>query len=273
MNTLSNSTLAILIEVGGDRSGPSKDDLKTLLLRVDLANYGDEDATKNAILRRALLPARQRAENGDPKAHRSMLTFMVRFLEMKRPDPTHPPGWFRALTEALLADGYQLTWHRNPDADPFAPATFLFQILPTDATPVPLAPELSALEADLAGRGYDVPLSNYRQAVDNFVHHNYEAANGALRTTLEALVMQLAKDHASYVGHGKAGEGKAAIDHLVSSQSLPADAGGDLLQGLWKMTHTNGPHPGQSNADEARFRLHVVTATARHLLNHFPAKP
>jgi hypothetical protein len=43
-----------------------------------------------------------------------------------------------------------------------------------------------------------------------------------------------------------------------------------MLSGLWKMTHTKGSHPGTSNADETRFRVQVITATARLLLHRFP---
>jgi hypothetical protein len=43
-----------------------------------------------------------------------------------------------------------------------------------------------------------------------------------------------------------------------------------LLKGIWAMTHTRGPHPGRSDADEARFRMLTITAIARFLLDHFP---
>lgn len=42
-----------------------------------------------------------------------------------------------------------------------------------------------------------------------------------------------------------------------------------MLRSLWRMCHTNGPHPGLSDADEARFRMQVVTATSRFLLKRF----
>jgi hypothetical protein len=57
---------------------------------------------------------------------------------------------------------------------------------------------------------------------------------------------------------------------MLDSGHLPEDDGGMLLRGLWKLSHTNGPHPGQSDADEVRFRMHAITATARFLLRHFP---
>jgi hypothetical protein len=120
-------------------------------------------------------------------------------------------------------------------------------------------------------RSYRTPLFHYRQAVDCLLHHSYEAANGQLRTALEGLVVQLAEDHAGYVRQGNAGEGGAAISHLVTTTGvLPERDGGRMLRGLWQMTHTNGPHPGQSTADESRARMQLITAIARFLLNHFP---
>jgi hypothetical protein len=107
--------------------------------------------------------------------------------------------------------------------------------------------------------------------VSNFGQHHYEAANGQLRTALEALVVGLAKDKTNFVGHGNAGEGGAAISHIVTTGALPERDGGKMMWGLWDMIQTNGSHPGQSTADEARMRMQLVTAAARFLLNHFPA--
>lgn len=53
---------------------------------------------------------------------------------------------------------------------------------------------------------------------------------------------------------------------------MAAADGGDMLKGLWAMSHTKGSHPGRSDADETRFRLHAITATARLLLHRFPAR-
>jgi hypothetical protein len=47
--------------------------------------------------------------------------------------------------------------------------------LPTDPMPVPLAQELTALEAELGVRGYATALNHYRQAVDGLLHSKYES--------------------------------------------------------------------------------------------------
>jgi hypothetical protein len=88
---------------------------------------------------------------------------------------------------------------------PFFGGTYRFQLLPTDAAPVPLAAKISTLEAELTARGYDDTLNHYRQAHDNLLHRNYEAANGQLRTALEDLVTRLARQHTGYVGQRKPG--------------------------------------------------------------------
>jgi hypothetical protein len=175
------------------------------------------------------------------------------------------------LREALRADGYELTW--EIEEHPWGYEFIRCRLRPTDAAPVPLAPEASALEAELADRGYTDALNHYQQAVDSLLNHNYESANGQLRTALEDLVTRLARQHACYVGQGKAGEGGNAIQHMINQGALPDRDGGKLLQGLWQMAQTRGSHPGQSDADEARFRMAVVTATARFLLNRFPKQP
>jgi len=85
-------------------------------------------------------------------------------------------------------------------------------------------------------------------------------------------VIELAKDHATFDEQGHAGRGGRAIDHLIKKGGLPDRDGGNMLRGLWQMIQTNGPHPGQSTADEARMRIQLVTATARFLLNHFQSE-
>ena len=179
----------------------------------------------------------------------------------------------RDLQEALLADGYQLTWDRQVQPPTYQgfdgpPPTVVttYELLPTDTTAAPLGREISALEADLDARGNATALNHYQQAVNNLLQHNYEATNSQLRSALEDVGLDLAKTHASYSGQ-KGGE---AISRLVDAGLLPEEDGGLMLRGVWKMSHPRGSHPGQSDADEARIRMHLVTAGLRLLLKHIP---
>jgi hypothetical protein len=275
MDVLSEPTLGVLIEGGQHLTGSH---LKTLLLKAGIFYEDTRDSDKQQLIRWRLLRARDEARDGDGTAARGLLTFATELVQRTVPNPGDPPSWFDELQHAFLADGYELTWEGEPPGtigDGWAafttPGTVRYKILPTDAAPVPLAREISALEAELAARGYTSVLNHYQQAVDGFTNHKHESANGDLRAALEDLVTRLAEDHTGYRRQPQAGQGGAAISHMIQSGHLPDDDGGLLLRGLWKLSHTNGPHPGQSDADEARFRMQVITATARFLLRHFPA--
>lgn len=272
--TLSESTVGQLVLAAGERAYASLD---AMLLRAGLGpeQYGYHGGDLEDRVQDRLLRARRRALENDREAHRSLITFVCTFLQQTVPDPYNTPSWFAELRELLLADGYQLTWDNWTESDSRW-ANYhkrpIYRLLPTDSGPVPLAGEISALERDLDVRGYAHTIERYRDAVENFTYHKYPDANGALRTALEALVMGLAKDHANFQGRGRAGEGRPAIDHLIKTEALPKQDGGNMLLGLWEMIQTNGPHPGQSTADEARMRIQFVTATARFLLNHFESE-
>lgn len=275
MSGLSEPTLGVLIEGG---QSLTESDLRTLLLKAGIYYRETRDDNKPHLMRWRLLRARDEALDGDETAARGLLNFATELVQRSVPDPENPPSWFRTLRDAFLADGYELTWDgeqpRIEGSETLrwsTPGTIRYKILPTDAAPVPLGKEISALEAELAARGYTSVLNHYQQAVDGFINYKYESANGDLRTTLEDLVTRLAEDHAGYPRQPRANRGNGAIRHLIQTGHLPENDGGTLLLGLWKLSHTNGPHPGQSDADEARFRLQVITATARFMLKHFAA--
>jgi hypothetical protein len=264
VSTLSDPTLGLLIEIADALF--TRSDLRTLLMRSDLNQYGQNGSNKAEMLRGAFLRAQEAAKQGDQQAHRRLLTFVRLLVEKAVRDPEDPPPRLQLdeLREALLADGFQLHWEYEGE-DPWS-GTYQYKLLPTDAGPVPLAPEIGALQAQLTSRGFMDALNHYRQAVDSFIHHNYEAANSQLRTALEDLVTHLARQYTGYVGQGRPGEGGRAIQHMIDRGRLPEDDGGLLLRGVWKMTHSRGSHPGRSDADEARFRMLIITAISRFLL-------
>lgn len=267
MRTLSFPTLGLLIEIA-DELFDRRTELAPLMMRCDLLQIEPGGEIRRVLLN-SLMAARAAAEAGDQQAHRNLLRFAQLIVEKRA---NHPRGMSQLqiseLREALLADGYQLTWVPLPND-----YTARCKILPTDAAPVPLGPEISALDAELASRNYTTVLEHYRDAVDGLINHKYGSANGDLRTTLEDLVTRLAEDHTGYPRPAKANTGTEAIRHLVQGGHIPERDGGNMLSGLWQMIQTNGPHPGQTDADEARWRMQMVTATARFLLRHFPARP
>lgn len=269
MRVLSDPTLGLVIEVAAGHFDDSE--LKTLLMRADLWKHSEVKRKSQELVRDHLVNARDYAEeySDTENVRQALLTFIRMIIERTVRDPAKTWPWFGELREALLADGYELTWELE-ETDPWSSAEASnFRIRPTDAGPVPLSTEISALEAGLRLRRYDQALNHYLQASDAFDRHHYEAANSQLRTAFEDLVTRLAEDHAGYQRPLQANTGTGAIRHLIQGGHIPERDGGNMLNGLWQMIQTNGPHPGQTDADEARWRMQMVTATARFLLRHF----
>lgn len=271
MTTLSDPTIGLLITgaTGLLNHDYEEPDLISKFRGADLWRYRDDVisfADVSAMTSHILSRAQAHAEEGDGGAHRGLLKFAGLLAQEYIRYPLEPRWWLQELQDALLADGYQLTRVGEEGPRHYIRCT----ILPTDTGPIPLAAEVSALETDLAKRGYTTVLDHYRQAVDSFIHRNYGAANGQLRTALEALVVQVAIDHASYTSNGKANQGGLAIKHLVDNDHVPERDGGGMIHGVWQMTHTKGSHPGPSTVDEASIRMQLITAAVRFLLNRFP---
>jgi hypothetical protein len=131
--------------------------------------------------------------------------------------------------------------------------------------PVPLAGEMTRLEATLQARGFAVAGQHYRQAVDNFTDGNYEAGNGQLRSSLESLVPALGVHRGAQQNVGV----DAAIQYLHRNGDLD-DEERNWFRSLWSGIQDNGPHAGLTDEAEARFRLHTVTAGAIYLLAKVP---
>ena len=153
---------------------------------------------------------------------------------------------YTALLASLAVDGFE--WG-------------LDSLVPSMPLPAQPAPEVTALETDLNSHELRVAATHYRQAIDNFVDRNYEAANGQLRSFLEALFRSVGVSAGAQDNVGA----DAAVVHL-RRQGVLDDAESQFLRGIWAGAQDNGPHAGLTNEEEARFRLHTATAAARYLL-------
>jgi hypothetical protein len=264
MPAFSHPTEGLLIRVLGGRSHGA---IGTLLREVDLAQFDPGEGTskqwinKDKRLKQVFDAARS---NDSPSVRQAMLRLVVELVNRHAGDPDAAPDWLDELRERLLADGYELRqeivevsggWPARRQAR--------YRLLPAGAAPAPLAPAISALEAELAQRNYAVALRHYGQAVRNFTNHDLEAANGQLRSFLENLFVQLASAHAGYMGN----EPVAALQQLRDKGTL-LDGEFDLLRGLWKLSQGRGAHQGLTTAEEALFRLQTTTSAARFLLHH-----
>lgn len=128
-----------------------------MLLATDVEQFAppgssqEAASSKSELVRPRLVGARAAAQQGDARAHRALLEFARELFESVD-DQNQPPDWLRELREALLADGYEVVWNRVEETIPgrdFSPPSkrvkVTCEILPTDAGPVPLASEISAL--------------------------------------------------------------------------------------------------------------------------------
>jgi hypothetical protein len=89
-----------------------------------------------------------------------------------------------------------------------------------------------------------------------------------MRTMLEEVIVHVAV--ANGFSRTWQGEGGRALAYLIDTTGLlPPSDGGDYIRGLWRITHTNGPHPGTSPAGEAHFRVQAMTSAARYLIDRF----
>jgi hypothetical protein len=269
----------------------SKSDIRDLLMqsgvydatgmdRVGLVDRGTASPNKNETLRNPLLKAHDMATRGNREAHDTLLEIVRlsagRIAARYRTDVI---ARLSALRQALLGDGYELRVIET-DRDWDLASTYEIQLLPVDPDAIPISTEITALEAELEGRGYAEAREHYRLAIKHFTEQDYPSANGQLRNMVESLVVGLAVDHTNYTNTKKANQGTQAIKTLytpegkppaVIGQPLPEFDGGRMLHGIWETLHPHGSHPGLSDADEARLRMQLCTGLARFLLKHFPA--
>ncbi|MEU4651679.1 hypothetical protein [Nocardia fluminea] len=281
MNTLSTRTIGYLTDRAADIA--TLKELRALLLSSGIADAAGLDSTfpqldrpnapnKMSFLAQVLSKAQQNAQRGSVAAHTALLEFVEQWVS-KRP-AFRSEGPLRDscadLFASLRRDGYELDFTSDG-----------CRLLPIDSSVTPLGEEISALTVELNKLGYELAAHHYGQAVNSFRNREFEAANGQIRTMLEALVVALAIEHTGYTDTGRANQGGAAIrtlwvghtktspENSVKGQPMQERDGGALIQGLWHTLHTRGSHPGYSDEGEARLRLHLVTTAARFLLNHF----
>ncbi|MCW2338170.1 hypothetical protein M2337_002403 [Sphingobium sp. B2D3A] len=121
---------------------------------------------------------------------------------------------------------------------------------------------------------FQVPKGHLDQAIEAHTRGDWAACNAQLRTFLESLFDQLAHRIAPAKAAALASsENRRALlaseGFLVSDRNEWTQDGKNFVNGLFKMLHTDGSHPGLSDEDHSTFRLHLVLVTARTFLRRF----
>jgi hypothetical protein len=118
------------------------------------------------------------------------------------------------------------------------------------------------------------PKGHLEQAIGAHTRGDWAACNAQLRTFLESLFDDLAyRVDPTRAAQLPSSENRRALladrGFLATDRNEWTADGKNFVNGLFKMLHTDGSHPGLSDEDHATFRLHVVLVTARTFLRRF----
>ncbi len=164
-----------------------------------------------------------------------------------------------AFARGLTRDGYVLAWDdygRNPTLRAALPEEL--QLPATDD-------EVHEL---LKGFRFTTPLGHLDQAIEAHARGDWAAANSQLRTFMESLFDDIARDvRPAEAAQRPTSENRRAllaeIGFLATDRNEWTQDGKNYINGVFKMLHTDGSHPGLSDEDHSTFRLHLVLITAR----------
>lgn len=175
------------------------------------------------------------------------------FLARERPED-------HRLVRGLARDGFVVEWL---DGEPRLRAALPEQLqLPATDD------EVHALLATL---GLRTSAGHLAQAIDAHTRGDWAAANSQLRTFIESLFDEIAfvaePSRAPFLPTSENRRALLAeIGFLATDRNEWTADGKNFINGLFKMLHTDGSHPGLSDEDHSTFRLHVVLVTARAFL-------
>lgn len=167
-----------------------------------------------------------------------------------------------ALGRGLARDGYVVGFNdygRNPKLRAALPGEI--QLPETDDEVYQL----------LKSFQFVTPLGHLDQAVEAHTRGDWAACNSQLRTFLESLFDDIARNiRPQEAAQRPTSENRRAlladIGFLAVDRNEWTADGKNYINGLFKMLHTEGSHPGLSDEDHSTFRLHIVLVTARTFL-------
>lgn len=179
---------------------------------------------------------------------------------LAQPEVMHPLQ--TAFARGLARDAFVLAW------DDYGRSGSIRAALPGEIQLPETDDEVHRLLKTFA---FSTPLGHLDQAIEAHMRGDWAACNGQLRTFLESLFDDIARSVRPEDAEKRpsAENRRALLAEIgflsVSSNEWNGD-GKNYINGLFKMLHTEGSHPGLSNEDHSTFRLHVVLVTARTFL-------
>lgn len=174
------------------------------------------------------------------------------------------PGLEQArLVRALALDGFVIEWSEDQGKPPLLRAA-----LPGDVDLPATDDEVHQL---LKHFDFGTALGHLDQAIEAHTRGEWAAANSQTRTFIESLFDGIAHhiDPAAAAAAGSSENRRAWLAErgfLSKQRNEWTNDGKNYINGLFKMLHTEGSHPGLSDDDRSTFRLHVALVTARTFL-------
>lgn len=167
-----------------------------------------------------------------------------------------------AFARGLARDGYVLVW------DDYGQNASIRVALPGEIRLPDADDEVHQL---LKHFSFVTPLGHLDQAIEAHTRGDWAACNGQLRTFIESLFDDIASNlRPADIAKRPSSENRRAllaeIGFLAIDRNEWTQDGKNYINGLFKMLHTEGSHPGLSDEDHSTFRLHVVLVTARTFL-------
>lgn len=162
----------------------------------------------------------------------------------------------------LALDGHLVTWSEDRG-------------IPSLRAALPNEVDLPAADDEvhqlLKRFGFAIPLGHLDQAIDAHTRGDWAAANSQIRTFLEGLISAIAEciDPTKFAELATAENRRAWLAEkgfLSVQRNEWTSDGKNFVNGLFRMLHTDGSHPGLSDEDHCTFRLHLGLITGRTLL-------
>lgn len=169
------------------------------------------------------------------------------------------------FVRALSLDGFVIQWRQGPGA---GEVPLLRAALPTEVDLPAADDEMHQLLDHFA---FSVSRGHLDQAIEAHTRGDWAAANSQTRTFIESLFDGIATQiDSAEAAAAASSENRRAMLGRRGFLSAPRNEwtpdGKNYINGLFKMLHTEGSHPGLSDEDRSTFRLHLALVTARTFL-------
>ncbi|WP_204360028.1 hypothetical protein [Ralstonia sp. GX3-BWBA] len=241
-----------------------------MLFRLSLEDSIPFDTSQSTSKKAALL-AREVAKNGDRiiptvDGQVTLEEAVVReAVALTSMSPYSRREQQERLERALALDGFVIQWNEDPG---MGEPPLLRAALPGE---VHLSKTDDEVHQLLKHFGFTVSLGHLDQAIEAHTRGDWAAANSQIRTFMESLFDGIAEniDPAQAAAAGSSENRRAMLAKLefLSAQRNEWTADGkNYINGLFKMLHTEGSHPGLSDEDRSTFRLQLALVTARTFL-------